>query len=128
MIVIINSHKLWCIEPNVTGICVLLPHSWEIFFLSFNYFCFLVSLHHCFRGLKLGIPSLRLVPEQLTLLSIFGVTEFRLDFYDISYVLQKRFREKWQRSLLLLPITPHYYRIYGSLPYHSQTTALCLFL
>jgi hypothetical protein len=80
-------------------------------FVFLHLITFLVSLHHWFRGLTLGISSLRLVPGQLTALSITGVTVFRLDFCDMSYVLQKMFREMWQRLILLLLVKPQYYLI-----------------
>jgi len=82
----VNPQKFWCIEPNFTVICVLLPQSWEIWLSSFNYFCILVSPHHCFRGLTFGILSLGRVPGQLTVLSISEVTAFRLDYYDICWI------------------------------------------
>lgn len=57
----VNPQKFWCIEPNFTEICVLLPQSWESCLCSFNYFFILVSIHHRFRELTLGILSLRRV-------------------------------------------------------------------
>jgi len=70
----------------------------------------------------------QLVPGQLTVLSIAGDTAFRLDFYDISYVVQERFREMWQQILFLSLVTHQCYLIYGSSSYQTQTTARCLLL
>lgn len=84
----VNPQKLWCIEPNFTEICVILPQSWEIFLRSFNYFWSLVSLHYCFGGLTLGILSLNLCQVSWLYCQLQGTQHF--DSISMTYPMSYR--------------------------------------